>query len=325
MSFSNIEILDSIINGMELGVVVLDSGKNVTYWNQFMTRHSGIKPDEIIGRNIFEVFDYIPRPWLELKIDSVRLIRNFSFLSWKQKPHLFKFHHNRPITGDALEYMYQDCTLLPIKSEEASEIQVCITIQDVTDLALARKKMEEVVELNKKLEELTNFDGLTAVYNRRYVEKRIEQEFNKAKQNGSVFSIVLIDIDHFKKVNDLYGHLAGDEVLKEFAKIIKSNLRAPDVFGRYGGEEFFALLPDTNEEEAGELGLSLKNAVEEAVVETKGKKIKVTFSGGVVQYREHETDYVQMIHEADQALYHSKESGRNRISKFGTGGCCVEY
>ncbi|MBF0317536.1 MAG: diguanylate cyclase [Nitrospirae bacterium] len=305
----------AIIDSLNTGIVVIDLSYNVLLYNSFMSKYSEMPKEEVLGRNLFDVFPYLPKGWLELKFKSVRILKGYSFISWKQRAYLFKFSHNRPITGD-VDYMFQDCTFLPILDENAQVTSICIIVQDMTDIAISQKMIDEVLDANKMLKQLSYYDGLTGIYNRLYIEKLLEKEFEKAKINGIQFSVVMFDLDHFKRVNDTYGHLGGDDVLKSVAKTVSSHLRQSDTLGRYGGEEFLIIVPDMPQSELIAFCQQIRISVEEMAIQYEGIEIKVTLSIGIANYREDMKDYLQVVHEADIALYQSKKLGRNRVTTY---------
>jgi diguanylate cyclase (GGDEF)-like protein len=219
--------------------------------------------------------------------------------------------------------MHQDCTFIPVSDPLTGQIYVCITIHNMTDVVISQMKLSEISDINKTLEQITNHDNLTSLYNKMYIESQIQQEFNKAKRYGNIFSVLFFDIDDFKGVNDQYGHLAGDEVLKKIAETMKNHLRQSDIIGRYGGEEFLILLPETNLESASMLAQRLRTTTESMTTQYKDTDIKVTISLGVVQFRPDIKNASQMIHEADLALYHSKKNGRNRVTRYKITGCAA--
>ncbi|MBF0552925.1 MAG: sensor domain-containing diguanylate cyclase [Nitrospirae bacterium] len=305
----------SILDSLSVGVVVLDLSYRVVVWNGFMSKHSGVGSEDVVGKDLFDIFPYLSRNWLELKFQSLRILKSYSFISWKQRPYLFRFQHNRQITGDG-GYMYQDCTFIPILDTDGRTALICMTIQDMTEAAQSQKIMDEVVDANKALQLLTNYDALTSVYNRGYIEKHLEQEFNKSKRYGNVFSLIMFDLDHFKNVNDTYGHLAGDEVLKGVSKKVCGMLRNTDSLGRYGGEEFIIISTETNEADAVLLAERIRKAVGRMAITSGNYHINATISMGVAGFRTDLKDYLQMLHEADIALYNSKKQGRNRVTKY---------
>ena len=202
-------LLNFIVERANVGIFVINRDREVVLWNQFMEINSERKADTVVGINLYEAFPELPQKWLDRKIESVFILKNFSFTSWEQRPYLFKFAHNRPVTG-GVDCMRQDCTLIPIK-DEAGEVQsICFTVIDVTDTSIYQSKLEETTEI---LREMSNQDGLTKLFNRRYIEETPSNEYERARRYANQFSVILTDIDFFKLVNDNHGHLAGDEVL----------------------------------------------------------------------------------------------------------------
>lgn len=179
------------------------------------------------------------------------------------------------------------------------------------------ERTKELEESNKQLKELSITDPLTKLFNRRYFENHLEEMWNLAKRKHVDVSIIMCDIDHFKYVNDIYGHLVGDVVLKEVAHILKNSLkRSTDFLARYGGEEFILVLYDTKTDAAEELCRSIQKHLKEAGgVEYKGVKTEaVSLSFGIASMVPDEMNhYDNLIKLADTALYQAKENGRNRI------------
>lgn len=156
-------------------------------------------------------------------------------------------------------------------------------------------------------------DPLTQIHNRRHFIDQFEAEFRRAKRYGRDLSLVLFDLDHFKRVNDTHGHPAGDYVLKETANIIQMTLRGQDVFARFGGEEFSVLLPETNKDSASMLAEKLRAAIEGHTYRYNGTEISVTISLGVATMTEEHHEFADVIETSDQQLYRAKQSGRNRV------------
>ncbi len=175
------------------------------------------------------------------------------------------------------------------------------------------EKIKSLDELNNKLKELSFKDPLTLLFNRRAMFELLEGEFERAQRNNSDLSIVMFDIDHFKKVNDTYGHQKGDEILKMFANTLKESIRAYDTPARVGGEEFLLLLPHTNKETA----FIVAERVRANVKKKEISGIKITISGGIATKSELKKDkrITNLIRIADERLYKAKESGRDKIIK----------
>ncbi len=158
-------------------------------------------------------------------------------------------------------------------------------------------------------------DGLTRIYNHRFFQELFEKEYKRSDRYGTIFSLIMLDIDFFKRINDTYGHLYGDEILKEMADLVKGCLRTMDLLARYGGEEFAILLPETNLPEAVQTAERIRRAVESHdFMASHGKGLKVTVSQGVTCYPSAGiTSRSDIVAKADSALYEAKESGRNRV------------
>lgn len=170
---------------------------------------------------------------------------------------------------------------------------------------------------NATLYEQAVTDGLTKLFLHRYFDKMIEIEYNKAKNFNKSLSIIIFDIDHFKNINDTYGHQAGDIVLKKVAYLIKKNCKDNYIPCRYGGEEFTVILPETDEKDALSFGWLINKEVQNLEIPYEDNIIKLTISGGITNLEKNRPkDFTEMLRMADTALYYSKESGRNRITLF---------
>lgn len=168
-----------------------------------------------------------------------------------------------------------------------------------------------------KLNLEANTDKHTGCFNKTYFNNKIMNEVNKSKVTGDPLSLVIFDLDHFKKLNDNYGHDAGDYVLKEMAQVIRAGgIREQDVFARYGGEEFVILLPKTNLKQAFEIAERLRKLIESHQFLYEGKKLPVTASIGVADYREGVMTGTDLFKRADEAVYKAKEAGRNNVQFF---------
>lgn len=168
-----------------------------------------------------------------------------------------------------------------------------------------------------KLHEEANTDGLTKCYNKMYFNNKLDLEVKKSKVTGNPLSLIIFDLDHFKHLNDNYGHDAGDFVLKEKAELLRDNgIRKGDIFARYGGEEFVVLLPKTNLKQAFEIAERLRKLVETHEFVYEGKRLPVTASIGVADYRQGVNTGTDLFKRADSAVYKSKEGGRNQVNFF---------
>ena len=194
---------------------------------------------------------------------------------------------------------------------------------------LALKKANDILEsrlreneaLQHQLKELAIRDSLTGLFNRRYFEETLLAEFAKAQRNNTPLAIILVDIDHFKRVNDTYGHQAGDCALQVLANLIQEHVRASDITCRYGGEEFILAMPGMSLEEAYERAERLRVAVKETTIQFKQHVIQTTISGGVGALPEYSGSKDGLVSVVDQALYRAKEEGRDRIQSMQSSLC----
>ena len=192
----------------------------------------------------------------------------------------------------------------------ANQIRLVETIAQQTSIAMDNAKLFE------KMQEMAITDSLTGLYNRRYFYMILDNEFERAKRYQTPLSLIMMDIDHFKTVNDEYGHLVGDDVLRSMSEICEELLRQTDNMFRYGGEEFMIILPGTKQEEAFNVAERIRATIEKAVIKTKKGSVKITISIGVSEYGEQYSEPSEFIESADRTMYEAKKAGRNCVSMF---------
>jgi diguanylate cyclase (GGDEF)-like protein len=177
-------------------------------------------------------------------------------------------------------------------------------------------RLEKIVKDSQlSLETMASLDGLTGLYNRRTLDRRFAEELTRHRRKGRNLACILGDLDHFKVINDEFGHLAGDEILKQVAGILSGSLRNYDIVGRFGGEEFLILLPETPIDSAAAIAGRLRSKVSDKVVAHEGKDggRPVTISFGVAALHETDLKIDELRGRADEALLRAKENGRNRV------------
>jgi diguanylate cyclase len=176
-----------------------------------------------------------------------------------------------------------------------------------------KKELDEATEQSKELEEKLYQDQLTGAYNRRAYDRRATEEMDRFLRYGNVFSLLLIDADHFKNINDKYGHAIGDKCLQEIIKRTMSLLRKVDMLARYGGEEFTIIMPETDKESAKLAAEKIRKNIEKIEFVYKEEKVKVTVSIGVAEISKEDKKFESLFERADIAVYQAKSNGRNQV------------
>ena len=204
-----------------------------------------------------------------------------------------------------------ECTSTIFKDEKGETWSVII----VRDMSLIKTTEELLRKAHEETEKYAAYDYLTGALNRRVFMDRLEQELNRSKREGKSLSVILLDIDHFKNINDLHGHIFGDEILKKAVRCLTDNLRPYDIFGRFGGDEFIACLPNTSLENAAIVAERLRKHIENTNLSCKEDPVFTTISAGVACHTyDSEEDSNGLIQRADKNLYMAKF---NRNSVYG--------
>ncbi|OLQ70142.1 diguanylate cyclase [Photobacterium proteolyticum] len=319
VALADFHLTMQVMDNIDAGVVIIDKEYNVWAWNTFMQAYSGITSEQIMGKNLFDVVDDLPVKWLKNKIASTFKLRMRSFSCWEDRPSIFNFSNFSPVTGGS-SLMFQNMTLTPLKSLSGELSHICLTITDVSDIA---KNKTHLRESNEQLTHLSMTDRLTQLYNRGHWEACLAEEFERCRKANIPSTLVMFDIDHFKKVNDTFGHIAGDGVIRKVSSLLRRTKRHSDIAGRYGGEEFGVILPGTS----AELGLyfteRLRSRVEDASVAVDVRNISVTISLGVCEWAPWMSSYEKWLELSDSALYESKQNGRNQTTVY-TRELCQE-
>lgn len=295
-----------ILDAVNHGIVILSSDYKVLDWNRWMEIHSGISRDIILNTSIFNHYPNLSYPGFTRSCKSVLKFGNYIFFSQKLHNYLFPF---KTIGSYSVQHemMQQSCTIVPMREEDGSICKVIITVQDVT----------ESVYLENELRIMSQRDSLTGIHNRRYFDVRFNEEFSRSKRSGQDLSLLMMDIDNFKLVNDRYGHQYGDLVLKEIATTCNSITRSCDIFARYGGEEFCILLPDSGLSGAEIFAERVRASIELMKVSYNEEiDIQVTVSIGIAVYNPKVGRAEQLLDGADNAMYQSKNNGKNQVTSF---------
>ncbi len=290
-----------IFNTISLGLVVLNRELNVTSWNRWMELHSGIPAEKVLGRQICDLFPSLCDSSFNRIVKSVFAFGNYA--SYSQKLHKYLIPMKNPHGSSShFPQMQQNCTFGPLRNDNKEIIAIYITIQDVTDFVIYEHKLIQMAKI----------DGLTGIYNRRYLDNRLTEEIERSRRHGNPLSILMLDIDHFKKINDTHGHLCGDYALRKISELLQELVRTSDILGRYGGEEFCCVLPETPFEQAVVLAERCREQIAASPFSCTDQQTRITVSIGVTgMHRDDTLDSI--IKRADDALYQAKHDGRNRV------------
>lgn len=299
---------EMLIENMGDGMLVLNEAKQIVDINPTAEALLNVQSSEIIGQPFREAL----KDWRAL-IDS---------------------YHNKKISQIEVPFdkdgqrKFIDIRVSPVLNRSANLIGRLIVLRDITQ----QKNMEEELrasneQLTAQLGEINNLhallqeqvirDPLTGLYNRRYLNETIQHVTDRATRKQSPLSILMIDIDQFKNVNDAYGHAAGDNILVTMCEKLTANVRSSDLVYRYGGDELLILMLDTPPETALQRAEMIRTSVENATIEVDGKQIPLTVSIGVATYPADGRDLWEVIDAADIALYEAKSNGRNRVEYAG--------
>lgn len=273
---------DLVFENIYDAAFVLDNNGLIIDYNRSAENILSNNKESIIGKNIKDVLN-----------ESSSSIREDQYLQIVSET-----------TINERVYNIQNIPLTSVKNKSMGYI---FLLRDITEYKL----------MAEELQKLAITDELTGIYNRRKFNEVALREFIRAKRNKTSLSIIIMDIDHFKIVNDTYGHATGDEVLKTVAQSISTSLRSLDIFARYGGEEFIICLPETSIIQATRVAERIRSCINDLTFhDKKNNQFKISLSLGVSKIRENSETIEDIIRDADKALYEAKSQGRNRVVVF---------
>ena len=296
---SNPQFYIQVLDNMYEGVYFVDNNRKITYWNKSAESISGYSRDDVLGQpcwnNILKHIDQCGHSHCQ---DSCPLACTLAD-GEPREVELYLHHkqgHRVPVS----------LRVAPLRDEQGN---ICGAIEIFVDNSAKVAILERVEELEK----MAMIDTLTKLPNRRYLEAKLPYLLSEYHETGLAVGVLFIDVDHFKKINDIYGHDIGDEVLKMVANTLAMNSRAADIFCRWGGEEFVGIVHNVTESQLEEIANRLRLLVANSSLDIGGEEIKVTLSIGATTFRR--KDSVEtLLKRADELMYHSKQTGRDRVT-----------
>ncbi len=288
----------NLLDNLYDGVYFVDPNRTITYWNKGAERITGFKSEEVVGRRCMdEILVHVDTAGTRLCHGDCPL--KCSIADKKERENEVFLHHK---LGHRVPVVVKTS---PLVDEDGVVIGGLEIFSDNTRMFDAKSQLSKA-----EIESMT--DSLTGLYNRRYIDHKMNTFFSTIPDKPNE-AIMFLDIDHFKVVNDTYGHAAGDQVLKTLANTLKHNTRANDIVGRWGGEEFLILLPEINPAYLQTVAQKLRMLVEATKIKWENQEIRVTISIGATSVLPNDTS-AELIQRADDLMYQSKTNGRNRVT-----------
>jgi len=314
---------------LPMGIMVLDRQLRVCFWNACLESWTGFSRQDILGRDSGELFPQLGRTLVVSRLKD---------LFDGAPPAVFSYHlHNHLIPARLPDgsMRLQHSMAYGLRGPDGDISHVVLSLQDVTEIhsrlrenLRVRKDLERENRLRKKVElklrELATRDMLTGLINRRSFLGLLGREIRRARRYGHTLCLMALDLDHFKRLNDTWGHLAGDEMLKIFATVCQGALRDVDHIGRLGGEEFGVIMPETTPDGARVVGERFLKAIRNLAVRYDGSVLRMTASIGLACL-EPDEELKDFLLRADRAMYQAKLLGRDRLVDAPGGACsqCV--
>jgi len=293
------DTIERIIENLHDGLYLVDQNRVITYWNKAAEQISGFIANEVVGKSCAD--DILTH----VDINGNNLCKAMCPLAatiadGKPREDEVYMHHKN---GHRIPVSVRVSTLIDTSGNVIGGIELFTDISNQTTNELRVKELEKLALL----------DNLTQLANRNYIEKEIQSRFEEKKRFNVPFGILLMDVDHFKKFNDSYGHDVGDDVLKFVADTFVSNARPFDLYGRWGGEEFIGIIRNINSKDLESLGNRLRSLIENSYIIHENKRLFVMVSIGATLVNEND-NIDTIIKRADTLLYKSKEKGRNCLT-----------
>lgn len=281
------------------GIYFVDIDRKITFWNQGAERISGFTKEEAVGKHCFNNFlNHVDGEGNQLCFNGCPLHK--TLMDGNTRETVVHLHHKE---GHRIPVRVRT---IPIKEDE--RIVGCV------EVFVSEAEQVKVLEDLELYKEIAYRDQLTTLPNRRYLEHYLKIKDQEHLELAHTYGVAFLDIDHFKHVNDTYGHDVGDEVLKMVSRTIKAAVRTNDVIGRWGGEEFIAIFSLNESEQLRAVGEKIRMLVEKSVLRTTGEGLSVTISIGVSMVKTGER-WQDVVKRADECLYKAKSNGRNQVSE----------
>lgn len=302
MSFSD-DFYKTLLDSMYDGVYVVDRNRKILYWNEGAAKLTGFQPADVEGKRCRDcILNHVDQDGKSLCDENCPMVKTME--DGRPREAEVYFHH-------------KDGHRVPILTKVAPVRDAAGTIVGGVEVFSDNSSRIAVLQRVRELEAMALLDPLTGLANRRYAEIHLQDRLKEMERYGWPFGLLFIDIDHFKRVNDQYGHETGDRVLKMVANTLSANMRSFDLAGRWGGEEFIAVALNVAEPQLSSIAEKLRALTEASFLNVDSRTVQVTLSIGATVARKGDS-MDSLLKRADQLLYQSKAAGRNRVSMDAT-------
>lgn len=289
----------SLLDNLYDGVYFVDQQRRITYWNKGAERITGFRSEDLLGSHCWDnILTHMDKNGVNLCQHGCPLLQT---MSDRQPNEAEIFLHHKD--GHRVPVLVR---VTPIIDQQGELLGAAEIFSDNSEKVMALQVIEE-------LQGKVFLDPLTGLANRRYLEMNMQARFDEMQRYEWSFGLIMMDIDHFKMVNDNYGHAVGDIALQVVAGTLLNNLRSSDIAGRWGGEEFLAVLSNTGAEKLISIAERFRLLIERSTFPADGKACSITISAGATLARRDDS-MISLLERADQLLYESKRTGRNRVT-----------
>ena len=315
--------LTQAIDQSPVSVIITDLNGDIVYVNPYFHELTGYTCDEIMGKNPrFLRSGSAPPEKYKRMWDMIKAGKTWrgEFLNKKKNGELY---WELAIISSVKDEDGKILNYIGVKNDITKRKQAELELQKANEQL--NLKIETIMELQKQLKEQAIRDPLSNLYNRRFLLERIDNDFEMAKRNGQSLSIIMMDIDHFKRINDTYGHLAGDAVITALAELLAERLRSTDLICRFGGDEFWVVLFDCDSAQAVSVIENIRKIFCSNLISYENIRINTSFSAGISTFPDDGDIFEDVSAKADRALYFSKYKGRNRVTAWTEGIKNIHY
>lgn len=301
----------TLLDALPIGVLVLDPGRRILGWNRWLEEHTGIESGRAIGHALGDLFPGMANRRFDMAVEQALHRGGPQILS--QALH----HHLIPIELPNLARHGFDLMRQQVHIEAHGEDDAAVVVVSIIDVTGGVLRTAALTDIAQRLEDDVNHDSLTRLFNRRFVEAWLEHQHKQVVRYDYSIAALMVDVDHFKEINDRHGHMIGDQVLREFAGLVTESVRESDVVARLGGDEFLILLPRCDQELATDVADRIVRATREASLAALPVGAVTCSVGMALSEPACPVAPSDLMRESDRRLYLAKTGGRDRVVSAG--------